>query len=495
MPLANVENGDVPADRLISVAPGCRVAREAGPSLALLYRGLAGGDGSGSEASQEAGTGDEHDGATRMVPAPAGAVNGHGQTVVTRRASNAPGLSCGPQAPARHSNDEAPLFHLRPENDGGPGACGVWSGDRRLATAAVAVKHESVSSVLRVRLIQPLECSRRDAADIVAAVTGHARELLVCHVELETIDPIVRHEARRAGLDGDLRQPLRGTIEDLVAPSVARDQEPADAEALARTVGRLAGVTVAVRAPSGWLARLARGAVAGFAEMVKLTVHARGGRQGFAIAVPNRADVLPESLALAVDTVLGVRRRFGPAIDHLKMVSFDHASHGLKAGHHAGEASTNLGIIHLNAWYALAGELEERRQPHPVPPPNYQYVGSELPRYSSLEQTTAHELWHQIEAAFEARDYRGSIELRRRLGAHFGVETLEHAILGRDPDSPPAWSAAQEQLVAEVSDYGGTLPGEATAEMFALWWCPIMPPSPAVERFRELVEARFPPPA
>lgn len=28
----------MPADRLITVAPGCRVAREAGPSLALLYR-------------------------------------------------------------------------------------------------------------------------------------------------------------------------------------------------------------------------------------------------------------------------------------------------------------------------------------------------------------------------------------------------------------------------------------------------------------------------
>ena len=37
-PLAGTENGYVPADRLISVVPGCRVAREAGPSLALLFR-------------------------------------------------------------------------------------------------------------------------------------------------------------------------------------------------------------------------------------------------------------------------------------------------------------------------------------------------------------------------------------------------------------------------------------------------------------------------
>ena len=37
-PLGGAENGYVPPERLITVAPGCRVAREAGPSLALLFR-------------------------------------------------------------------------------------------------------------------------------------------------------------------------------------------------------------------------------------------------------------------------------------------------------------------------------------------------------------------------------------------------------------------------------------------------------------------------
>jgi len=37
-PLAGAENGYVAADRLVMAAPGCRVAREAAPSLALLYR-------------------------------------------------------------------------------------------------------------------------------------------------------------------------------------------------------------------------------------------------------------------------------------------------------------------------------------------------------------------------------------------------------------------------------------------------------------------------
>ena len=37
-PLAGVENGRAAPDRLITVIPGCRAAREAGPSLALLFR-------------------------------------------------------------------------------------------------------------------------------------------------------------------------------------------------------------------------------------------------------------------------------------------------------------------------------------------------------------------------------------------------------------------------------------------------------------------------
>lgn len=345
--------------------------------------------------------------------------------------------------------------------------------------------------MLRVRLIQPLRCSRRDAAEIVHVLVDHGRGLRVGQLEIDTIDPLVRHEARLAGFAGMLRQPLRASLDTLLEHSVAQPATP-DAGAVARHVSALTGLTVTVRPPRGWLAKLARGAVSGFADVAHLTVEGGDDRRDLTVAFPDRADVIRESLALAIDTILGVRRRFGAATDHLRLVSFDHASHGLKVGRYAGQAQTNVGIVHLNAWYAVARELDEQRRPHTVPPPELRFVGSALPSYSTLELTTAHEAWHQIEGAFEARDYRRSIEFRRRLGAHFGVETLEHAILGRSRDSPPAWKSAQGQLVREVSDYGGTLPGEATAEMFMLWWCPIVPPSPAVQLFGELVEEYFP---
>lgn len=348
--------------------------------------------------------------------------------------------------------------------------------------------------MLRVRLIQPLQCSREDADEIVAAVIGLADELRLRALELDTIDPLVRQAARAAGFVGMLRQPLRGHLDDVRHPSPGQVAAP-DVGAVADHVAQLTGLPVTVRGPGGWLAKMARGAVAGFADMSDLTVEVGDGRRGLTVAIPNRADILPENLALAVDTIRCVRRRFGPAIDHLRVISFDHASHGLKTGRNSGEAQTNLGIIHLNACYALSGELEEQRRPHPVHPPSYHFRGSLPPPYTRLERTTAHEAWHQIEGAFEARDYKRSIEMRRRLGTHFGVETLEHAIRGRNPDSPLAWKAAQAQLVQEVSDYGGTLPGEATAEMFKDWWCPIVPASPAVRLFGELVDEYFPSPA
>lgn len=255
----------------------------------------------------------------------------------------------------------------------------------------------------------------------------------------------------------------------------------------------MTGVSTTVRPATGWLAKLARGAVGGFGDMTNLVIHGGGGKD-LIVAVPNRSDVVPETLAAAIGTILGVRRRFGEAIGHLRVVSFDHASHGLKVGRYAGQAQTNVGIIHLNASYALAGEHQEQRPTDPPPRPTTESSGAAVAAWSNLERTTAHEAWHQIEGAFEARHYKRSIEFRRRLGAHFGVATLEHAILGRSPNSAPAWRAAQAQLVQEVSDYGGTLPGEATAEMFMHWWCPIRPPSPAVQLFGELVEEYFPRP-
>ena len=112
--------------------------------------------------------------------------------------------------------------------------------------------------------------------------------------------------------------------------------------------------------------------------------------------------------------------------------------------------------------------------------------------FTVLDGVVAHELWHEMEAAFMARRYRDSIELRRQLGAYFDVDTLEHAVLGGRPGSPPAWRQAHHRLTTEVSQYAGTTIAEATAEMFKLWWCRAGTPTGVVGRFGELVDQFLP---
>ena len=78
--------------------------------------------------------------------------------------------------------------------------------------------------------------------------------------------------------------------------------------------------------------------------------------------------------------------------------------------------------------------------------------------FNQIDGTTAHEMWHQMEGAFEARRSMDGIDLRRGLGEALGVETLEQAVNGVRPRSPESWKAAHARLVNEVSAYGATAP-------------------------------------
>lgn len=375
---------------------------------------------------------------------------------------------------------------------------GAWNQERRVAT--LVLRTDAVASALLVTVAEPPRCTWAECGDLLDAVVAHASSIPVSTVEVATVDPLLRHAGAAAGFERQLRRPLRyavGLSGVEATPAETTPPGPADPEALARALASLLGVGVTVVPASGWISRLARGAVGGLGDMVRWQVDPGDRRPTLALTAPNRADVMIESVALTVHVALAVRRRFGTAIDHLRTLSFDQSSHGLKGGHHAGEAHANASLVSVNASFVLARMLDERRQqwrsardggessegPAYLPPP-----------YTGLERTTAHELWHQIEAGFEARRYRESVEFRRQLGLHLGVETLEHAIRGRQAGTPSSWQAAQGQLVEEVSDYAGTLPHEATAEMFAHWWCPVREPSPIVSLFATLVDRYFPPP-
>jgi len=229
------------------------------------------------------------------------------------------------------------------------------------------------------------------------------------------------------------------------------------------------GVRVAERRSRGVRALL-RGAVSGLVNQHDLLVHDPAGR-ALRVAVPGGGvEVVAANVAAVVDTALAIRLRFGDAVSHLRVISFDLSNADLVSGKQAGSAHQALSIVHLNANYVMA-------QAH----------GAPVVPVAFLRQVTAHELWHLIDAWLQARRYRDTVELRRAMGEHFGAPSLEHVTRGDIP-------GARERLIAEVSAYAATNPVEATAELFEQWWTrPAEQQSPAVRLFGTLVERYLPP--
>ena len=116
--------------------------------------------------------------------------------------------------------------------------------------------------------------------------------------------------------------------------------------------------------------------------------------------------------------------------------------------------------------------------------------GANLP-FTAIDATTAHEMWHLVEATFEAKRYKESVEFRRQLGFHLGVATLEQAVKGHGRYAPDSWKAASKLLAEEVSLYATTNAKEATAELFKAWWCRTGDLAPVVARFGELLDEFF----
>ena len=213
---------------------------------------------------------------------------------------------------------------------------------------------------------------------------------------------------------------------------------------------------------------LLRSAVSGLVNQHDLIVHDALDGRPLRIAVPGGgSEIVVAHVAAVADTALAIRRRFGDAVSHLRVISFDLSNPDLVSGKEAGSAHQSLSIVHLNANYVLASAP-------PVP-------------VAFLREVTAHELWHLMDAWLQARRYRETVEMRRTLGEHFGAPSLEHVTRGDV-------AGAREQLIAEVSAYAATKPIEATAELFALWWTqPAEQQSPAVKLFGTLVERYLPP--
>ena len=370
-------------------------------------------------------------------------------------------------------NPPAPL-ELR---SGPDGLIEAGRGDQRVA---VLVEEPSATGVdLRlVGRLAPIDPSEvRELLDVLAArATLPGGDGL----QLVTNDPLVRDIARRNGFTGS----LRGALSPGPNGPPRWTDEPTGVRDAVQSL--LPEIVVGVEANAGAARALLRRAVSGVSKTFVLLAAPDDTARPTRFSVPQRNDLLIESVARCIDTTIAIRRRFGRVAAAARRVSFDHADFQLLHGSHAGSADRSSGLIHMNASFASLEGLTTMEQLR-AQRASGGSAGVPAP-FNQIDGTTAHEVWHQMEGAVEARRSMDGIELRRALGESLGVETLEQAVNGSRPRSPDAWKAAHARLVQEVSAYGATAPVEATAEMFKLWWCANGELTPIVRRFGELAE-------
>jgi hypothetical protein len=191
---------------------------------------------------------------------------------------------------------------------------------------------------------------------------------------------------------------------------------------------------------------------------------------GIRFGVPIGRNLAHGHVAAAIATTLAVRRRFRTYLPTLQTVTFDRSSTELASGVHSGEALAVAGRIHLGAGLVV----------DPSRPVEF------------VAEVMAHELWHLIDARFQHDRPRDGIAMRRVLGEHLGVATLEHAILGSEAGASRERRTANVRLVDEVSAYAATRTNECAAEMFRSWWSR-GDTNPTLALFGRLVDEYFPP--
>ena len=362
-----------------------------------------------------------------------------------------------------------------------------------MGAVRLRVTGDRAQMAAQVELVAGLEL--RHIVDVVLGTVARAKDLGATDVEFHGDSLLLRHAARQVGFVGALRVPLSARVDEVAPPtppgtSAAGPGEPDAAAWLSAKLHEL-GVASTPARRSRPLGRLATRLSGGVGDTVDVVVE-WAPRRTVTISVPDRPDIMPEGVALTADTAAAVLRRFPDQADAAKAIRFDRAEHGLKSGRYAGVAQLSVPSIHLTIGYVTTEHLMAMMRARPLGVARTPSASPTSP-YTVVDATVAHELWHQIESAFEARHYASSMELRHQVGLELGVETLEHAVKGANPRAPPAWQSAYRRLAAEVSPYATTNAREATAELFKLWWCATGPLPPVVARFGELVDQLLPP--
>ncbi len=311
---------------------------------------------------------------------------------------------------------------------------------------------------------------RGDVRRLMVAMAQVAQAPGIVGVWLRATDPLVRTMARAHGFEGSLRSDLR-RVGASWQPADADDEWPSrDRDEIARGLGDLLAGTVITIEPGGVLTRLARRFETGIGGSSRVIAAREGTR--VQVVAPVGPDVMIESLAAALDTMLTIFVRFAAVARHVPPVVFGMAAIDMVEGRISGQATG--GRITINPAHVSVGALETliRTETDSDPGARRTFRASRKPsgRYFSVDGVVAHEIGHSIDHLGGNGRIADSTRFRQSIGAALGVESVELALRGRDPGAPPEWQRAQRELVEQISDYATTNGVELFAEIFKAWF-------------------------
>ncbi len=334
---------------------------------------------------------------------------------------------------------------------------------------------------------------RVDAARLLTEVRVVARATGSVRIRLQANDAVVRTAARVHGFSAALRA-------DLVRDTTGWDGEitptwPVLDRVVVETALNELLPDALVKIDGGNpLVRLAWRSETGMAGCVRVT--ATRADRSVQVVAPLGPAVMVESLAAALDTMLGLFRRFAAVARQIPPVVFGMAALEMVEGHVSGQAgggriTINPAHVTADAVETLVARYVNAELGRPVA---HAYRASSRPVGSALgvDKVVAHEVGHGIDGLSGHGRIADTAEFRARIGRALGVQSVELALRGRSPDAPVEWRRAHGALVEQVSDYATTNGVELFAEIFAAWWQGR--DVPVVTAFDGLMNDRFPAP-
>ena len=346
-----------------------------------------------------------------------------------------------------------------------------------------------------LRTVRSFGIARIDARRLLVAVARVARTAACGRVRLRTNDAVVRSIARAEGFTGDLRADLERAVagwepglENAEGPD--RGSKARDHGAVAAELRRLLPDTTVTIEVGGPLMRLAWRSETGMAGCARV-VAVRGAHRT-QVVTPLGPELLVESLAAALDTLLTLFARFTSVAREIPPVVFGMAAMEMVRGHVSGQAGG--GRITINPAHvrvdAVEMLMEQYAAAEPGTPSRFRASARASVRAFPVDKVVAHEVGHCLDALSGGGRIADTTAFRVAIGRALGVESVELALRGRAVDSPPEWQRAHALLVEQISDYATTSGVELFAEIFAAWWSGSE--GPVVEAFDQMMKERFP---